>query len=126
MLDIYNFTEFKNILIVLSNFIVLQNRDAIQAAESQAARALHGAAARGRHPGGQRAGGPGGPGTSQVRRRQKTSEQNRASPGGAAKDVFLGQKLNIFSLPQDMVLMIVEFLDVESALSFLRTSKVRL
>ena len=60
------------------------------------------------------------------RRRQKTSEQNRASPGGAAKDVFLGQKLNIFSLPQDMVLMIVEFLDVESALSFLRTSKVRL
>ena len=70
--------------------------------------------------------GPGGPGTSQVRRRQKTSEQNRASPGGAAKDVFLGQKLNIFSLPQDMVLMIVEFLDVESALSFLRTSKVRL
>ena len=70
--------------------------------------------------------GQGGPGTSQVRRRQKTSEQNRASPGGAAKDVFLGQKLNIFSLPQDMVLMIVEFLDVESALSFLRTSKVRL
>ena len=59
MLDIYSFTEFKNILIVLSNFIVLQNRDAIQAAESQAARTLHGAAARGRQPGGQRAGGAG-------------------------------------------------------------------
>ena len=65
-----------------------------------------------------------GPASSQVRRKQKTSEQSKASPSGASDNVFLGQKLTIFSLPQDMVLMIVEFLDVESALSFLRTSKV--
>ena len=62
-----------------------------------------------------------GPASSQVRRKQKTSEQR----GATSDNVFLGQKLSVFSLPQDMVLMIVEFLDVESALSFLRTSKVR-
>ena len=63
-----------------------------------------------------------GPASSQVRRKQKTAEQTRGA--GASDNVFTGQKVSIFSLPQDMVLMIVEFLDVESALSFLRTSKV--
>ena len=62
-----------------------------------------------------------GPASSQVRRKQKTAEQTR---GASDNNVFTGQKISIFSLPQDMVLMIVEFLDVESALSFLRTSKV--
>ena len=63
-----------------------------------------------------------GPSSGHVRRKQKTSEQTKASP--SSENLFMGKKLTIFSLPQDMVLMIVEFLDVESALSFLRTSKV--
>ena len=64
-----------------------------------------------------------GPSSGHVRRKQKSSEQTKASP--SSENVFMGKKLTIFSLPQDMVLMIVEFLDVESALSFLRTSKVQ-
>ena len=60
-----------------------------------------------------------------VRRKQKSAGKTETGPGpgGAATDVLMGQKLTLFSLPQDVILMIVEMLDVESALAFLRTAR---
>ena len=60
-----------------------------------------------------------------MRRKQKSAGKTETGPGpgGAATDVLMGQKLTLFSLPQDVILMIVEMLDVESALAFLRTAR---
>ena len=61
-----------------------------------------------------------------VRRKQKnvSKTDDRLGPGGAGSDVVMGLKMTLCSLPQDVILMIVEMLDVDSALAFLRTSKV--
>ena len=54
-------------------------------------------------------------------RRKKTSNK---SPDQQSPDSLLGQKVGFLSMPQEVVLMIVDLLDVESILSLLRTSTV--
>ena len=68
-----------------------------------------------------------GPGSLVVRRRQKnvSKTDDRLGAGGLGSDVVMGLKMTLCPLPQDVILMIVEMLDVDSALAFLRISKVR-
>ena len=53
---------------------------------------------------------------SNLRRRRTLVKNNEA----AGVPELTGEKLTIFSLPQEVVLMVVELLDMESALAFLR------
>ena len=67
-----------------------------------------------------------GPSSLVVRRKQKnvSKTDDRLGSGGSGSDVVMGLKMTLCSLPQDVILMIVEMLDVDSALAFLRISKV--
>ena len=56
------------------------------------------------------------------RRRQKIAVKTQERMG-CSSDFPLAQKLTLYSLPQDVILMIVDMLDVESCLSLLRTSR---
>ena len=53
-----------------------------------------------------------------VRRKKTTSKSPEQN-----SETLMGQKVGFLSLPQEVILMIVEFLDVDSILSLLRTSK---
>ena len=54
-------------------------------------------------------------------RRKRTSA--KVGDQQATPDSLLGQKVGFLSMPQEVVLMIVDLLDVDSILSLLRTSK---